>query len=157
VIDFQRLFHTGLVVDDLQTAMTELQDALGLTWSTPHHFQALPLWTPETGLQQIDLVATYSRQGPQHVELIQGLANGVYTPLPISAVHHVGVWVDDVPGEVTTLQDKGWVVSAAGATPEEGYGLFVYLDHPGSNMRLELVSTALMEAFERWWAGGSLD
>lgn len=156
MIDYQRLFHTGLVVEDLQASMDALQSALGLTWATPNHFDGLPLWTPETGLEHIDLVATYSCEGPQHVELIQGLASGVYTPLPGPAVHHVGVWVDDVPAEVAALCSKGWVVSAAGACPEDGYGLFVYLDHPGSTMRLELVSTALVDAFENWWAGGTL-
>ena len=60
-----------------------------------------------------------------------------------------------------TLDPTCWTNSIANrcfviCVPEEGYGLFVYLDHPGSTMRLELVSTALTEAFETWWAGGAL-
>ena len=35
MIDYQRIYHTGIRVPDLRAAMDELGPALGVTWATP--------------------------------------------------------------------------------------------------------------------------
>ena len=42
---------------------------------------------------------------------------------------------------------------AAGATPEDGWGTFVYLQPPGGGLTVELVSIELRPKLESWWAG----
>lgn len=155
MIDYQRLFHTGLLVSDLETSMAVLGRSLGLSWAEPYRFENLPFWTPETGTREIELLVTYSRQGPQHLELIQGAADGFYAPSGDPGTHHVGVWVDDVAAEVALLEQQGWTPVAAGGGPGQGYGTFAYLSHPDGKLLLELVSSELLPAFENWWAGGS--
>ncbi len=128
-----------------------------MQWAKPHRFADLPLWTPERGLETIDLLATYSMEGPQHLELVQALDSGFYQLPSEPGPHHEGVWVDDLPASIEQLQSRGWTIAAAGGPPDEAYGLFAYLQHPQSRLLLELVSTQLRPAFEDWWAGGSLD
>jgi hypothetical protein len=65
-------------------------------------------------------------------------------------VHHIGVWVDDVPAETHRLLDEGWHLVAAQAGPEDGFGRFTYLAPP-SGLIVELVDVALKPHFEDWW------
>lgn len=155
MIDFQRLFHIGLVVENLEDAMATLGQAFHVSWATPYRFEDIPVWTPTDGLNQIELFVTYSKEGPQHVELIEGRAEGIYKTLPLPGVHHSGIWVEDMAAEITNLKAHGWAVVTAGDSPENGYGTFAYLANPQGAMLLELVSTTLMPTFENWWAGGS--
>lgn len=152
MIDFQTIFHSGFLVDDLDAAMDLYGRSLGLTWATPFTFDALPLWTPERGLHTVSNRVTYSIEGPQHLEIQVGDPGSFYDP----AIHtgdHVGLWVEDTTAEVAALQADGWTVVAAGAPPEDGYGSFVYLRHGRVKMMVELVSTGLQPMFERWWSG----
>jgi hypothetical protein len=57
MFDCQRLFRTGLIVRDLAAAMGHYGRALNLTWAKPFTFDALPSWTPATGLR-VELVST---------------------------------------------------------------------------------------------------
>lgn len=153
MFDFQKQFHTGLVVPDLSRAMEEYGKALNLTWAKPFTFEALPIWTPETGLQHVRLEVTYSVEGPQHLEIQTGEAGSFYDPARGSNFH-VGYWVEDLPAEIETMLSRGWKVLGAGAAPEDGYGTFAYVEQPGGGLRVELVSTVLLPTFENWWAGG---
>jgi len=152
MIDFQRIFHNGLLVPDLAWGMDHYGRTLGLDWAKPFTFDALPLWTPGEGLHELRLEVTYSKQGPQHLEIQVGPTGSYYDP-KLRSGFHVGVWVDDVPAGVAAMQAQGWEVEAAGAPPEEGYGTFVYLHPPGGGLVVELCSSVLLPAFERWWAG----
>jgi len=153
MLDFQRVFHTGLLVHDLEEGMAQYGEALNLEWAKPFTFEALPLWTPGTGLQHLRLEVTYSTRGPQHLEIMIGPKGSFYDPDLGIGFHHVGYWVDDVREEVQGMQHKGWSVVAAGDVPEEGWGTFVYLTPPGGGLVVEFVSTSLMPALNRWWNG----
>jgi predicted enzyme related to lactoylglutathione lyase len=152
MMDYQRIFHTGLLVRDLGAAMDHYGRTLNLTWARPFTFEALPLWTPKTGLQHLRLEVTYSIEGPQHLEIQVGPKGSHYDP-GLHSGFHVGCWVDDVRAEVTAMQREGWQVVAAGATPEDGWGTFVYLEPPGGGLTVEIVSIELQPMLQRWWAG----
>jgi hypothetical protein len=107
VINYQGLFHVGIRVPDLDVAMEELGSSLGLTWSETRENPAQSLWTPSTGLQDIHLRYTYSAEGPQHVELLEGAAGSFWDGNDRGGAHHVGVWVDDVDAESDRLIDAG--------------------------------------------------
>jgi hypothetical protein len=157
MLPYQQLFHNGVVVADLEAAMATLGKAFDLQWTQPHRFSGLSLWTPERGLESIDLLVSYSRQGPQRLELIEAKETGFYSYPREPGPHHAGIWVDDLAHEIRQLRRQGWQVAAAGGSPDENYGLFAYLEHAHSHLLLELVSTELRPALESWWAGGSLN
>ncbi len=153
-IDLGRAFHHGVRVADLDAAMAELGPALGLTWAEPQT-RDQPVWTPAEGARVLALRFTYSCEGPDHVELLQGPAGTIWDGREHPGHHHVGVWVDDVAASTTEAIDAGWSLVAAQSPAEDGYGLFTYVAPP-SGMIVELVSSVALPRFEQWWAGGSL-
>lgn len=155
MIDFQRMYHTGVRVPDLDAAMQEMGENLGVTWATVQHNPAQSVWTPEHGLQHVDLQFVYSCEGPQHIELLQGQAGTVWDGSEDPGAHHVGVWVDDVAAETQRCLDSGWTLGAAQVSPDDGFGAFTYVIPP-SGFIVELVMAAIEPVFEQWWAGGTL-
>jgi catechol 2,3-dioxygenase-like lactoylglutathione lyase family enzyme len=154
VIDYQRVFHSGVRVPDLDKAMADLGPALGVAWAQPREGEQ-PIWTPSTGPQTAMLRFTYSIEGPQHVELVEGAAGSVWDAGSSPGLHHVGVWVDDIVAETTRLLDAGWELVAAQRSPAEGFGVFSYLA-PASGLIVELVDAAVEPHFAAWWSAGAV-
>ena len=71
MIDYSKAYHHGVRVPDLDAAMAEIGSALGVSWCAPQD-RDQNVWLPETGQTSIPLRFTYSSQGPQHIELLQG-------------------------------------------------------------------------------------
>ncbi len=151
MIDYRRPFHVGIRVPDLAEAMTELGASVGVTWAPVREVDTQPVWTPEEGLTEVRLRFTYSREGPQHLELLEGQPGSVWDGRDQPGIHHVGVWVDDVGAEVARARAAGWRVVAAHAGPADDFGLFAYVAPPGGSI-VEVVSTAIEPAFEAWWS-----
>jgi len=153
--DSTAIFHIGLLVDDLESSMATLGDGFGVAWSKVVSRQQL-VWTPDEGQQTTPLRFTYSRQGPNRIELLEGAPGSVWDAGRSAGVHHIGVWVDDVAAEVARLVGLGWMLEAAQQRPEDGYGAMAYLRSP-DGMLLEAVDAQYKPRFERWWGGGDFD
>lgn len=154
MIDYLRAYHLGIRVPDLDAAMSELGDALGLTWCSLQESNQ-SVWTPADGLQTVALKFTYSVEGPNHLELLEGAPGTVWDGRESPGAHHTGVWVDNVALSTEELLAKGWALVAAQRPPEDGYGVFAYVQPP-SGLIVELVLSAIEPMFQRWFAGGSL-
>src|SRR3546814_12733252 len=87
------LWHTGIVVDDLAGAMTELGAQLGVSW---YEGGAEVRMTTEAGTTTVTTSYALSKEGPHHVELGQSIEGTLWTTPPPAHAHHVGHWVDDV-------------------------------------------------------------
>jgi hypothetical protein len=148
MIEYQRIFHTGHLVPNLDRAMQEIGASLGVTWATPWSYEPMVYWTP-AGKKEASLKVTYSKQGPQHVELIEG--TGFWGYQPGAGTHHVGVWTDNLAADANALLKQGWKPEASLLSPEEGWGRFCYLLPPSGGLRLELVSTEIKELMEGRW------
>ncbi len=155
MIDYQRLFHTGMRVADVDAAMAQMGDTLGVSWASVQRNPAQQVWTPQRGLHAVELVFTYSCDGPQHLELLQGESGTIWDGAEDPGVHHVGVWVDDVRTETERCLRAGWQVAAAAAPPDDGYGAFTYVVPPSGPV-IELVWSAIESRFASWWSGGRL-
>jgi lactoylglutathione lyase len=153
MIDYQRLFHVGVRVPDLDAAMDEIGASMGVTWAERRENTAQSLWTPEAGLQEIHLKYTYSAEGPQHIELLEGPAGTFWDGTVSPGAHHVGVWADDVQAETDRLVSLGWTLIGAQQDPGAGagVGIFTYLQPP-SGLIVELVDSAVLSFFEQWWS-----
>ncbi len=152
MIDYQHLFHVGIRVPNLDAAMVELGASLGVTWAERREKAAQTLWTPQDGLQHLHLKFTYSAEGPQHIELLEGPASSFWDGRTDSGAHHLGIWVDSVVDETDRLVGAGWVIVGAQRDPTDGngYGVFSYLQPP-SGLIVELVDRAIQPHFEQWW------
>jgi len=149
-----RSYHQGVRVPDLDAAMDELGPALGITWCSPQAREQR-VWLPGEGAATLPLRFVYSAEGPQHVELLEGPPGSIWDGREQPGLHHIGVWSDDVTGETQTLLDRGWELRIAQQPPEDGFGVFTYVQPP-SGLLVELVSSAVRPMFERWFAGGAL-
>lgn len=149
MIDYQRIYHTGMAVADIQAARTRLSRDLNLNWSSVRSFDPLPFWTPQQGTHEVVVHACYSRPGPQHLELVQG-TGPFYDPANQAVNRHIGIWVDDLASEAHRLLSADWTALAAGAAPDDGFGVIAYLSPPGGGMTIELVSMALFPVLSEW-------
>jgi hypothetical protein len=152
MFDLQRIYHTGMAVADIAAAQASIGQALHLEWAPVRSFDPLPFWTPEDGPHEVIVHATYSRQGPHHLELVQG-TGAFYDPDRAPDSRHIGVWVDDLPAEAGRLLSLGWQTVAAGAAPDDGFGLIAYLRPPIPGLLVELVSVDLKPVIDEWIAG----
>lgn len=134
--------------------MAEMGETLGLTWCSVQE-RDQDVWTPNTGSTKVPLRFTYSAEGPQHLELLEGAPGTIWDGRAQPGIHHSGVWVDDVAAETNALLARGWTLAAAGRSPEDGYGAFTYVVPP-SGLIVELVWSAISPMFDRWFAGGAL-
>ncbi|CAN5398646.1 hypothetical protein BH23ACT3_BH23ACT3_17550 [soil metagenome] len=153
-VDYSRCYHQGIRVPDLGTAMDELGATLGITWCEPQEREQA-VWLPEEGATTIALRFTYSAEGPQHVELLDGAAGTIWDGRDQPGLHHVGLWSDDVAGDTESLLSAGWTLRLAQTSPADGYGVFTYVQPP-SGLLVELVWSAVQPMFDRWFAGGPL-
>jgi catechol 2,3-dioxygenase-like lactoylglutathione lyase family enzyme len=155
IIDMGRIFHTGIRVPSVDDAMRELGATLGHTWATVQHSVNRAVWTPQHGLQHVELTFTYSAEGPVHLELLESPAGSPWHHGGQPGIHHLGVWSDDVPGDTERCIAAGWSIVAAATSPDDGYGSFTYVAPP-SGLIVELVTVAALPRFDAWWAGGML-
>jgi catechol 2,3-dioxygenase-like lactoylglutathione lyase family enzyme len=153
-IDYRRCYHQGVRVPDLDAAMDELGASLGLTWCEPQQREQA-VWLPDVGPAALPLRFTYSAEGPQHVELLQGPPGSIWDGNESPGLHHVGLWSDDVAGETEALVGAGWTLRLAQRDPADGYGVFTYVQPP-SGLLVELVWSGVKPMFDRWFAGGPL-
>lgn len=152
MINYQEMFHVGVRVPDLHQAMDDIGRSLGVTWAERRENPAQALWTPQHGLQHLHLGYTYSAEGPQHIELLEGPAGSFWDGRHDSGAHHVGVWVDSVVDDTERLVAEGWTLVGAQRDPGDGngFGVFSYVQPP-SGLIVELVDRAALPHFQRWW------
>lgn len=98
------LWHTGIVVDDLAGAMTELGDELGVTW---HVGGAEVRMITDDGVRTVTTAYALSKEGPHHVELGQSIEGTLWSVTAPGHAHHLGYWVDDVAAASGALAELG--------------------------------------------------
>jgi catechol 2,3-dioxygenase-like lactoylglutathione lyase family enzyme len=98
------LFHTGIVVDDLDAAKEEFGRLLGVTW-----LEGGGKVRMVTAVGESRVVTKYavSAEGPHHVELVQSVPGTLYEANGSNRAHHVGYWVDDVQAVSAALARNG--------------------------------------------------
>jgi hypothetical protein len=131
-----RMFHIGVIVEDLERGMAEWSDMLGLRW------RSLVSGVSEIHrggvVTAMPILAVYSVDGPVHLELI-ALARG--TVWDVLGLHHVGYWSDDVAADIDRLVAGGASVEAQ--MQRDGKVLAAYLTL--SMSRIELIASASRE------------
>jgi catechol 2,3-dioxygenase-like lactoylglutathione lyase family enzyme len=143
-------FHVGVAVTDLESAMAELTDGLGLEWHSIQE-RSMHLRTA-TGVVSAQLRFTYSKQTP-HIELLHGDPGSIWGP-EHRGIHHIGVWTDDLTRDSARLAAKGYPieVTLASRSTEDPQG-FTY-QRGDLGLRVELVPTSSRPAFDNWFGGG---
>jgi len=145
------IYHTGFTVDDLEASQDMLTRALGVEWAPIHIYDPLPLWRPGIGWTEERFRVAYSRPSPHQFEVIEAPAGSFYDPARPQDNHHLGMWTDDLGGEVERLLSDGWDLLCAKGEPAQGYGTMAYLRPPMHGPVMELVSTELRPMLLAWF------
>ena len=149
------LYHTGLVVNDLQEAMRTMTAAVGAQWAEPVH-ATLPVRTPH-GIVERESWVTFSTGEPHHIELIEAVWGGVWVPDDGGPrLHHLGFWVDDLQAESARLEGLGLPLRVTGVGGE-GAISFAYHDAGQGALFLELNSRSKRTQLYEWLERGSND
>jgi len=142
------LYHTGIVVDDLEAAMEWFTKSAGYTWTdiaTVDQQVVIP-----DGEITVPMRMVYSGADPR-LEIIQTGANTVWTPAD-SGVHHIGYWSDDVVSDLATLESNDMIFEVKSYNPD-GSGTLLWAYAIGATgLRIELVSRAMAPFIGYWWS-----
>lgn len=139
------LYHTGIVVPDLDAAMARLTALAGYRWTNPLTY-TVPVRTAE-GTRDLTPTIVYSLQSP-HIELVKEIPGTPWVAAPGNAVHHIGYFVDSLADAARALEDAGWTLQATADLGETGPAMFAYYVDPAGT-RIEIVDRALFPD----WAG----
>ncbi|MGB8402975.1 MAG: VOC family protein [Mycobacterium sp.] len=130
-------YHVGLVVPDLDSAITEMTAAGAYSWTKP--VEATLKITTDDGDIDMPFRFVYSIEAP-HLELISAVPGTIWTARADGAAHHLGYWVDDLHGTAARLEAAGFRCEARPASPQLSSFAY-YISQSG--VRIEIVDRAL--------------
>ncbi len=137
------LYHTGIVVPDLDTAMARLTALAGYRWIAPMSYTLA--FRTVTGARDLTSTFVYSVQAP-YIELLQEVPGTPWMAAPGNAVHHLGYFVDNLAETATMLEDNGFSFEMTCELPGSRLAMFAYyVDADGT--RIEIVDRALFPDF----------
>jgi catechol 2,3-dioxygenase-like lactoylglutathione lyase family enzyme len=145
------MFHSGMVVTNLEESAAQYCELFGLRWAPPRPSR---LQVRVDGiLQQVELVATYSVQGPPYLELIEEISGSVWASEALG-LNHVGFWASDLPSAAKALERSGLPARAFDEDADEAMKRFSY--HRGTDgIWLELVCPSFEPKLAEWLASGN--
>lgn len=144
----QNLYHTGIVVPDLDAAAQRFTAMAGYSFTTPIA-GPVAIRTP-TGQGTVDLRFVYSLQAP-HVELIEEVPDTPWIAARGNAVHHLGYFTDDFTTTASALQADGFSLELCPASDDDAPSIFAYYLSP-EGIRVEIVDRKVfgdLDAFLR--------
>ena len=99
----ETLYHSGLVVDDLDATLDWFTKVAGYRWTDIVEVDQVAQ-APD-GEMTIPMRMAYSGNAPR-VEILQTVPGTIWVPAD-SGVHHLGYWSDDVESDLATLEANG--------------------------------------------------
>lgn len=137
------LYHTGIVVPDLDAAMARFTALAGYQWISPMSY-TLPFRTA-SGISELNSTIVYSVQAP-YLELVQEVPGTPWVAAPGNAVHHLGYFTDDLVSTARHLEANGCTFEMTADMPGSELALFAYYIDPDGT-RIEIVDRALFPDF----------
>ncbi|WP_406444453.1 VOC family protein [Streptomyces sp. NBC_00631] len=136
------LYHTGIVVDDVDAWKSRMSEAAGYRW-TETMSAHLPVRLAD-GDRELDLRYAYSLDAP-HIELVQEIPGTPWTAAAHTAAHHLGYFCDDLATTSRRLAEQGFALEACAVT-DGTPSVFAYHLAP-SGVRIEIVDRARIPDF----------
>jgi hypothetical protein len=131
------LYHTGIVVEDLDQALDWMSGSAGYRWG-PVVGGDIPIITPD-GQMTVTMRIAYSASEPR-LELVQAIPGTIWVPTG-AGVHHLGYWSDDVDADLEALCQRGCALEAK-APSADGSSMWAYCNSP-AGPRIELVARSM--------------
>jgi hypothetical protein len=147
-----KLFHTGVIVDDLERAMESWGTALGLHWAPPKT-ATTPMSCPD-GVLPREVRFVYSVEGPHHIELLEQVDATPYLSLTGGRhIHHLGYFTTDLVGQSRRLEEQGFPCELSGVGDDGRPNRATFHRHPlAPGMWIELVDESVAADIDPWMA-----
>lgn len=100
------LYHTGIVVRDIEATMAELTANMGTRWREVGS-QVVRTWTAMSGVRDVPFRAVHSLDGPPYLELIESVEGTIWEATGAGSVHHIGYFTDNLSSVAATLESNG--------------------------------------------------
>ena len=136
------LYHVGVLVDDIDSAIVHFSAQLGLTFNEPRVIALEQLLEAGVPARARDLRVVYSVEGPPFLELIEAQDGGVWGHHHGEGLHHIGSYHDDLAGRVAELADRGTPPECTVYIAGELIAIYLGPQH-AHNTRVELVRRPL--------------
>ena len=144
------MFHYGVLVHDLDAAIDRFGEVHGFTFNppTPILLRRMVYLGKESPLS---FRATYSKQGPPYIELIEASGDGFYRAEQGEGPHHLAFWDPDLAmNKAQYLEHKNLKLEAEILTPE-GQPFAWYSKPEGAHgTRFEFIDEAARPDIEEW-------
>ena len=139
MIEFNDVYHAGVIVPNIDEAMPELSSRFGVTWEEPRSVSVAIL---NNGKREfVPVRVCFSKEGDVQIELKDAIPGTVWAAENGSRYHHLGVYVDDLVSEVKRLESEGMKAETWGVDEDGSMAGFCYINDP-LGVRIELVSRA---------------
>jgi catechol 2,3-dioxygenase-like lactoylglutathione lyase family enzyme len=142
------MFHSGLVVPDINATAETYSELFGLRWA-PLRRSSLSVRVDGV-IRQVELVATYSIQGPPYLELIQEYSGDVWSTDALG-LNHIGFWAEDLPSAVRALERSGLPARVYDEDADTSLRRFSY-HAAATGVWLELVAPSFAPKLVEWLA-----
>jgi hypothetical protein len=147
------LFHTGIIVPDLEAAMVGLGEALGVHWVEPLESEGYVQVNPGRAFRRSRV--TYSLEGPHHIELIQQVDDSAWRAVKDGPlIHHLGFSVADLTAESERLVKLGFSREAWHESEDGRLARYAYHHNPYAGIFIELVEQSQRAMVARWLETG---
>ena len=144
------LFHTGIIVEDLEASMNVLSSLDGMRWAPPR-VTTTPMIGPQGHIPR-EVRFTYSLDGPHYVELLQQAETAPYDILTGGRrIHHLGYLAKDLAADSERLDALGFRREMYGIDDNGAISRATYHYHdlfPG--MWVELVDPLVWADLSAW-------
>lgn len=150
-------YHAGLVVPDVDATIEHLSTTLGYTFNPPTKLTVHEVEDRISGVTgPLEMLVTYTRQGPFRLEVIECQGNGVFSP-ERAGLHHLGVWEPDPPARLRRIEEASEHVDAIFRQRDGTISVIYAPPTASSATRIEYVNEAQRARLERWFNTGELD
>lgn len=139
------LYHTGIVVPDIEVWKSRMTEVAGYRW-TETLSARLPVRLAD-GDRTLNLRYTYSLDAP-HIELVEEIPGTPWTATEHLATHHLGYFCDDLTTTSKRLSESGFALEAC-AVIDGAPSVFAYHLAP-SGVRIEIVDRARIPDFDAY-------
>jgi Glyoxalase/Bleomycin resistance protein/Dioxygenase superfamily len=140
-----RPFEVGYTVTDLDAAMAQFTQALGIQWG-PMQNATLNVRLENNQVKLIRLDAVVSLQGPPYLELVRGVHGSGDNPwkaTPTFSPVHLGYAVTNLAASSDALVAAGFPRIATLDVPGQSAALFAYHRGPG-NITVEVLDATIV-------------
>jgi catechol 2,3-dioxygenase-like lactoylglutathione lyase family enzyme len=142
------LYHVGIVVPDVESAMAHFTELLGVVWGPVVVTDAFDVRDGDGNDLTLPNKLCYSTAAP-YLELVEELPGSVWVCNEHSNIHHFGVWTDALPADSDRFRSSACPLQLCGREGTQAPTSFAYHRDP-LGVRIELVDVQMKPMMEEF-------